>query len=163
MSEKKKGRDRPVRAEASGWKEGRREGGVGSNYSRPCLPIHHKTSRSLWIILIIMHCNVYYTPPASKLEYAKETTCKHLLSISKAANLSRLVQPHLIFFWCAMTKHVRPQLYIRLLILPPAAICINHQAAHMNYYFHIGRRVSTRASQSHNMRTTGRSAQYCFK
>lgn len=42
-----------------------------------------------------MNYSVYYTPPPV-LEYAKETTCKHLPSISKAANLSRLV--HLISY-----------------------------------------------------------------
>lgn len=35
-------------------------------------------------------------PPASTLEYAKESTCKHLLSISKAANLSCLVRSHIL-------------------------------------------------------------------
>lgn len=52
MSKKKRKKSKESLASESrgvrvkGRKEGGREG-VGSNYSRPCLPIHHKTSRSL--------------------------------------------------------------------------------------------------------------------
>lgn len=69
-------------------------------------PIRHKTSSSLWILLIIIHCNVYYAPAAPTLEYAKVATCKHLLSIPKAANLSRLLHLISYSFDAFVVKHV---------------------------------------------------------
>lgn len=96
--------------------------------------IHHKTSRSRWIILIMMQRFVMLITLPLLPRYTICKKCKHLLSISKAANLLRLVAPPpFIFLWCATTEHVASH----WTIWPPAAICINNQTAHMNYDFHI--------------------------
>lgn len=134
---KRRERDWPVGAEASGWKQGKREVVAGSNYSRPCPPIHHKTSRPLFQTILIITARIVMFITALLLRHYHMQNAPH---VNTCYQFLRMLI-------CLALYTPPPQFHILLMcsdqtcgltctldfffISPPASICINHQPAHM--------------------------------
>lgn len=99
-------------------------------------PIRHKTSSSLWILLIIIHCNVYYAPLLQHQNMQKQprvNTCYQFLKLLIC--LASCISSHILLMLLQLNTWYTCE------FSPTDAICIKHQAAHMNYFQHASCRM----------------------